>query len=103
MGIRDVELPSALKYWVDCIDDSLMVLLHLSTQTAAEDRDSTSIDLEQVDRMVGQLLTEIESLRRERDCLRSALVDAGFSLRAVRIAHYANEASAQPQAIGIEP
>jgi hypothetical protein len=80
-----------------------MVLLYLPAQTAAEDHDSTPIDLEQVDRIVGQLFTEIESLRRERDCLRSALVDAGFSLRAVRIAQYANETSAQPKGIGIEP
>jgi len=68
-----------------------MVLLHPSAQAADEDRDSTPIDMEQGHRIVGQLFMEIENLRRERDCLRSALVDAGFSLRVERIAHYADQ------------
>ena len=84
-----------------------MVLLHLSAPSAADHHsspiddgsspiDDGPIDVEQLDRFVGQLFTEIESLRRERDCLRSALVDAGFSLRAVRIARYAHETSTLP-------
>jgi hypothetical protein len=66
-----------------------MVLL---TQSAAEDHHSTPIDLEQADRIVDQLFAELENLRRERDFLRSALVDAGFSLRAEVIARYADRA-----------
>jgi hypothetical protein len=69
-----------------------MVLL---AQSAAEDHDSTPIDLEQADRVVDHLYAELETLRRERDCLRSALVDAGFSLRAEQIARYADRASIQ--------
>jgi hypothetical protein len=48
--------------------------------------------LEQADRIVDQLFAELENLRRERDFLRSALVDAGFSLRAEVIARYADRA-----------
>jgi len=67
-----------------------MDLLHLSAQTADEDHGSTPIDMEHGNRIVGQLFTEIENLCRERDCLRSALVDAGFSLRVETIAHCAD-------------
>jgi hypothetical protein len=67
------------------------VLLQLSAQTAAEDPYSTLIDMEHGNRMVGQLFSEIENLRRERDWLRSALVDAGFSLRVETIAHCADQ------------
>jgi hypothetical protein len=76
-----------------------MVLVHPSTQTAHEDRDSTAIDMEhtpidmeQSNRIMGQLFTEIEQLRRERDCLRSALADAGFSLRVETIARCTDHA-----------
>jgi hypothetical protein len=68
-----------------------MVLLQLSAQTAAEDHDPTLIDVEHGNRIVGQLFAEIENLRRERDWLRSALVDAGFSLRVETIAHCADQ------------
>jgi hypothetical protein len=53
----------------------------------------TPIDMEQSNRIMGQLFTEIEHLRRERDCLRSALADAGFSLRVETIARCAHQAS----------
>jgi hypothetical protein len=64
-----------------------MALVHLSAQTADEDHGSAPFDMEQGNRIVGQLFAEIENLRRERDYLRSALVDAGFSLRAETIAY----------------
>jgi len=59
--------------------------------------------MEHVDQIVDRLFTEIAILRRERDSLRSALVDAGFSLRAQRIARYAQGTQAEPQRIGLEP
>jgi hypothetical protein len=67
-----------------------MVLLHFSTQIADEGHDSAPIDAKHDTRIVGQLSTEIENLRRERDYLRSALIDAGFSLRVETIAHCAD-------------
>jgi hypothetical protein len=91
MAIRGFVSPSVLKCWADCLDNSSMVLLHLSAQTADEDHGSAPIDMEHGNRIVGQLFTEIENLRRERDYLRSALVDAGFSLRVETIAHCADQ------------
>jgi len=91
MAIRGLVSPSVLKCRADCLDNSSMVLLHLSAQTTDEDHGSTSIDMEDGNRIVGQLFTEIENLRRERDYLRSALVDAGFSLRVETIAHCADQ------------
>lgn len=88
---KGVVSPSDLKCRADCLDDCSMALQQLSAQTADEDHDSTPIDVEHGNRIVGQLFTEIENLRRERDCLRSALVDAGFSLRVERIACYAHQ------------
>jgi hypothetical protein len=41
---------------------------------------------------VGELLRHVEILERECECLRAALIDAGYSLRAERIARYASEA-----------
>ena len=100
MAIRALVSTSVLKYWADSFDNSSMVLLDLSSQTTDEDRDSapidlehTPIDMEQSNRIMGQLFTEIEHLRRERDCLRSALADAGFSLRVETIARCAHQAS----------
>ena len=80
-----------------------MAFRHLWTQTVAEDRDSTPIDVEQVAQIVDQLFTTIGNLRRERDCLRSALVDAGFSLRADQIARYAQGTQSGARVIGLEP
>jgi hypothetical protein len=96
-SVTPVAWASVLKCCADCLDDSSMVLIHRSAQAAAVDRDSTAIDMEHVNQIVGQLFTEIEDLRAERDCLRSALVDAGFSIRAERIAHYAHRSRKGPQ------
>lgn len=84
-------MSSVLKCRADCFDNSCMVLLHLEAQTADEDHHSTPIDVEHGNRIVDQLFTEIENLRRERDCLRSALVDAGFSLRVETIARCSDQ------------
>lgn len=67
-----------------------MVLVHLTPQIADEGRDSAPSDINQDRQIDGQLFAEIEHLRRERDYLRSALIDAGFSLRAETIAHCAD-------------
>ncbi len=40
--------------------------------------------------LLTDLMVEIHRLRTERDCLRSALIDAGYSLKADRIARYAD-------------
>ena len=78
-----------------------MALLQLSAQAPAEEQDSNAGGAEHGDRITDQLFAEIEHLRRERDCLRSALVDAGFSLRVERIACYADEASPQCLDLGL--
>ncbi|MGD0880032.1 MAG: hypothetical protein ABSB09_00490 [Acidimicrobiales bacterium] len=40
---------------------------------------------------INEFVEEIRRLRRERDCLRDALIDAGFSLRVDLIARYADD------------
>ncbi len=40
---------------------------------------------------VDECIEEIRRLRRERDCLRDVLTDAGFSLRVDLIARYAGD------------
>jgi hypothetical protein len=40
---------------------------------------------------IDEFVEEIRRLRRERDCLRDALIDAGFSLRVDLIARYAGD------------
>lgn len=67
-----------------------MVPLHLSAQRTDEDHGSAPTDMEYGNRFVSQMFTDIEKLRKERDYLRSALVDAGFSLRVETIAHCAD-------------
>jgi hypothetical protein len=71
-----------------------MVLLHPSAQLDGEDLDTQSLRNDgRGNRVVEQLVAEIEKLSRERDCLRVALVDAGFSLRVDRIAQYSSDVS----------
>jgi len=41
-------------------------------------------------RLLTDLMVEIHRLRTERDCLRNALIDAGYSVKADRIARYAD-------------
>jgi hypothetical protein len=67
----------------------------LLAQSTAEGHNFAPMDSEPADQIVDHLSAELEKLRRERDCLRSALVDAGFSLRAEQIARYARGSSTQ--------
>ncbi len=72
-----------------------MVALHPSTRQDKGGRHPTPGDVGRPRSVVEQLLAEIDRLSRERDSLRKVLIDAGFSLRAERIARYAEEVSSE--------
>ena len=70
-----------------------MVLMHPVARHGPEHRYPSAREPERSAPVVEHLRAEIDHLRRERDSLRKVLIDAGFSLRAERIAQYADEVS----------
>ncbi len=70
-----------------------MVLMHATARQGLEHRYAAAREPERSAPIVERLMAEIDHLSRERDSLRKVLIDAGFSLRAERIARYAEEVS----------
>jgi hypothetical protein len=77
-----------------------MALLRISGADAGRFEDKHIVDGTVARRSVGRLQTRLDALEIERDCLREALIDAGYSLKIESIAKYASEAARRgPQTV----
>jgi hypothetical protein len=81
-----------LKIRVQSHDATDMPLLRISGAVAGG-FDDTHVDGTVAKRSVQMLQRQLDILEIERDCLREALIDAGYSLKVEPIAKYAFEAS----------